>query len=517
MSAASETRHCVRRILVVDDQRTNRLIVNTLLTKCGFDVVEASNGEEAIEQYLRETPDIILMDVTMPGMDGYEATRRIRALAGEHWLPIIFISALSETQDLTTGLEAGGDDFLLKPFNHTVLLAKLNAFGRTLDMQHSVAEARRQAEAIAENIYEGIVVIDETGLIQSCNSRARSLFGYTGDEMLGSNVNMLMPEPYHSAHDGYLANFASGGQSRMAVLCEREVLGKRKNGEVFLMRLGVSQIEVQGKLNFLGVVRDISARKAAEQKILEQTVDLQRYQEEQEIERSLAGELMLRQIDRKGTQCPRVHRWMLPAGHFSGDAIACEQTPDGRLYALLADATGHGLAAAVTVLPMLTLFYRLAGQGAPLAEIVREINIELRTILPVGRFIGAALVCVEANAQSAEVWVGGMPDVLLLSDAGEILARIPSWNFALGTIDFSAADLQPQKLTTPPNSQFVLYSDGVVDMTDAAGEFLGEARLEAALCAHPPAQRLAVVQALVAECQGEQAAQDDVSLLLVDC
>jgi PAS domain S-box-containing protein len=507
----------LRKILLVDDTQANRLVVKGLLKKRGFEVSEASNGEEAIASFQNDTPDLILMDVIMPGMDGYEATRRIRTMAGAQWVPIIFVSALDETHRLVEGLEAGGDDYLIKPLNPTILLAKLAAFSRTLSSQRAGDEARKKAEAIANNIIDGIIVIDEQGSIQTCNARAVKMFGYTQKELCGHNVNLLMPEPYHSAHDSFLLNRVNGGEPKIIGLAEREVLGKRKNGEIFPLELGITEIEVLGKRNFLGIVRDISVRKAAEKVILEQQVDLQRHLDEQRDEQTLAAELMMRQINRKSTRIKNIETWLVPANEFSGDVIASLETADGRIYALMGDATGHGLAAAVTVLPLLTLFYRMACQGQPLTEIVRDINTEMRVCLPTGRFIGAALVCLNTHTSTAEVWVGGVPDVLYISAETGEMKRIESWNFALGILDYSDADLQPITVKVSAGSQFVLYTDGVVEMSDQAGNLFGQEQLEATLCANKPENRLNAVKQIITTYLGDQPAQDDVSMLVITC
>ena len=104
-------------VLVVDDDDTNRLVLEALLSDAGHRVIEARHGAEAVELYRQHRPDAVLMDVMMPVMDGYEASRRIRALAGRHFVPIIFLTALSDDKSLARCIEAGGSDFLTKPFH----------------------------------------------------------------------------------------------------------------------------------------------------------------------------------------------------------------------------------------------------------------------------------------------------------------------------------------------------------------------------------------------------------------
>ncbi len=134
------------KVLVVDDTRTNILILRTALETEGYTVVTASNGAEAIARFQSETPDVILMDVVMPGIDGFEATRQIRQLSDKRWVPIIFLSALTGSHEVVAGLEAGGDDFLTKPVDVSLLFAKLRAMQRIAKMQRTLEVYHTQSE-----------------------------------------------------------------------------------------------------------------------------------------------------------------------------------------------------------------------------------------------------------------------------------------------------------------------------------------------------------------------------------
>lgn len=116
--------------LVVDDLVPNRKLLNSLLTREGYSVVEAGSGEEAIEQVIQQQIDIIFMDVMMPGIGGYEATSRIKALTTARFIPIILVTALDEHQGMVTGIEAGADDYITKPIDAILLRAKVSALER---------------------------------------------------------------------------------------------------------------------------------------------------------------------------------------------------------------------------------------------------------------------------------------------------------------------------------------------------------------------------------------------------
>lgn len=139
------------KVLVVDDTDLNLRLISKLVASEGHLAITACNGEEAIEKYLGEAPDLILMDVMMPVMDGYQATARIRELAGDKWIPVIFLSAKAQDQDQVKGLEVGGDDYLTKPVNLTVLKAKIKAMQRIAEMQRVIAENAEQLARYRED------------------------------------------------------------------------------------------------------------------------------------------------------------------------------------------------------------------------------------------------------------------------------------------------------------------------------------------------------------------------------
>jgi len=132
------------RILIADDNDSDRLILKTIVSKQGHTVLTAADGLEAVEVFRRERPDIVLLDALMPNLDGMGAARQIKQIAGEDIVPIIFLTSLTDAASLAECLEAGGDDFLSKPYNRVILQAKINAFARMRKLHAEVQSQRDQ-------------------------------------------------------------------------------------------------------------------------------------------------------------------------------------------------------------------------------------------------------------------------------------------------------------------------------------------------------------------------------------
>ncbi len=179
--------------LVIDDKASNRMLLKTLLIKEGFQVIAAENGEQGVEKFEQEGADIVFMDVMMPVLDGYEATRRIKALAGDEFVPVIFVTVLTDKSALAQCIEAGGDDVLGKPLEPTVLRAKTLAAERTRDLYRRIQEQNRELntlhsqlqreQEIAERIFTAAVTEPNVAL-ESIRTLLRPATTFNGDLLL---------------------------------------------------------------------------------------------------------------------------------------------------------------------------------------------------------------------------------------------------------------------------------------------------------------------------------------------
>ncbi|TNC79462.1 MAG: diguanylate cyclase response regulator [Oleiphilus sp.] len=136
------------KVLIVDDQRSMRIVSSSIVKGLGHDVIEVSSGQEAIEICQGQKIDLILMDVEMPGMNGFETTKAIRSQSSV-WFPIIFVSAMTDSSFFAEGIRSGGDIYLFKPIIKEVLESMINAMHRIARIQDELHDTKLQMELLA--------------------------------------------------------------------------------------------------------------------------------------------------------------------------------------------------------------------------------------------------------------------------------------------------------------------------------------------------------------------------------
>ncbi|OIO73614.1 MAG: hypothetical protein AUJ57_04100 [Zetaproteobacteria bacterium CG1_02_53_45] len=185
------------------------------------------------------------------------------------------VTPIARLADATRALQAGDAsirmDVATAYDEFKILYAALNGYAEqqqlsTEKLQSDVAKQSQNLAAVIDHIVDGIITISADGSIESFNPAARNIFGYEDHEVIGQNVKVLMPDPYHSKHDGYLNHYLTTGEKKIIGI-GREVAGQRKDGSTFPMELAVSEVFIEQSRHFVGIVRDISERKQAEEKI----------------------------------------------------------------------------------------------------------------------------------------------------------------------------------------------------------------------------------------------------------
>lgn len=192
-------------ILIAEDGAADRMLLAAIVSRQGHRVTTAANGAEAVQLFERERPQLVLMDALMPVMDGFEAARQIKRLAGNELVPIIFLTSLTEKEALVRCLEAGGDDFLAKPYNPIILEAKIQAMHRLRRLQATVLEQR---DLIAQRNQQ---LLDE-------QSAAKAIFDKVAHAGCLSAPNIRFRQSPRALFNGDLLLAAQAPGERMFVL-----------------------------------------------------------------------------------------------------------------------------------------------------------------------------------------------------------------------------------------------------------------------------------------------------------
>lgn len=245
--------------------------------------------------------------------------------------------------------------------------------------------------------------------------------------------------------------------------------------------------------------------------------ELQNYYDAAERENQMVGVLMDRSMREENLNDPLLHSWVAPATMFSGDLVAAQRAPNEDLYVILADATGHGLAAAMNLLPVSRIFYRMVEKSFSVSAMLREMNGVIREQSTADRFVAVTLVRVDERNRILEVWNGGNPPAVWLHCGGDMLRLFKSTNLALGILENALMDVRTEVVQWDGAAQLFLFSDGFVEAENAASEPIGLDALIAKLAVDTSEKRFsAAVQAVQDHLAGCQA-HDDMSLIVVEC
>jgi len=331
------------KILVVDDIDTNRKMIIKMLSLLDIgSSIEAVNGEEAILKFKNEQPDLILMDVSMPVMDGFQSAAAIKELSGDNYVPIIFVTALSSESSLGYALASGGDDYISKPVNVEVLESKVKVHLRIRKLNQQLNYRNKQLcheQELIEHFFESAI--------------------------------------------------------------KKSYLNK----------------------------------------------DFIRYH-------------------------------MSSMSTFNGDLLLVERCPTGGVYVLMGDFTGHGLTAAMGTLPVAMVFFKMVDKGMSVNDIASELNHQLNELMPVGMFFATTIIEINSRSDMMSIWMGGVPEIYLLNQSGDLKSAIQSKNMPLGILKKNEFESEVEIYNIEEGDKLYLYSDGVTEAKNTDNKMFGGKRLK---------------------------------------
>ena len=258
-------------ILIADDNPENLRVLSSILKHEGYETRVAKNGKQALESIKTAQPDLVLLDIQMPKMDGYEVCRQLKADENLHSIPVIFISAMNEPFNKVMAFKSGGDDYMTKPFQVEEVLARVKIHLQVTIYQRMLEdrnlELLHQFKAMFEQAAVGMIIGDnETQRFLRVNQRYADILGYSPEELVGKTP-MDITHPDHIEDD----------QNRLKQLIETDKTSFSKekqyikaDGEPVWVRVTVTLVERnQYQLSdyFIAIIEDISEKKQAEEEL----------------------------------------------------------------------------------------------------------------------------------------------------------------------------------------------------------------------------------------------------------
>ncbi|SDF83133.1 two-component system, cell cycle response regulator [Methanolobus vulcani] len=213
------------KVLIVDDEQAIVELMGLYL-KSDYDVIPAYSGQEALDKVKAEKPDIILLDVMMPDMNGYEVCRVLKTSVETQFLPVVMVTALSGKDDRIKGIEVGADEFLGKPVNRLELVTRVKSLLRIKHLQDKVLAERNEAMNYLDIAGFVVFVLDGDMKINLVNRKGNEVLGYDEFELIGHDfVKFLVPEEKCTELQDELTKIISG-ESEPPEFAEHVVLAK---------------------------------------------------------------------------------------------------------------------------------------------------------------------------------------------------------------------------------------------------------------------------------------------------
>ena len=550
------------KVLVVDDTLANIKILSLMLSRQNYEVYTASGGVEALKQVAEVQPDVILLDVMMPDIDGFQLCKQIKEIDVGRETPIIFISARSDMNDKLRAFEAGGADYITKPFQMQEVLARVKTHlhfrrlqvelqqnnnelerrvqARTVELlaaneslkaeiteRHRIEESLRKSEETYRTLFEDsrdtIFIMTPSGQILDMNSAGLDLLGYQrGDLSRIQAVDLYVNQTDYS-HYRY-------GLETQGAIKDFEVKLKRQDGTHMdcLITANVRR-DSQGEImEYQGVIRDVTERRQMERERL-LLLSIQR-------ELGIAQEIQESLLPAPEPDWPDLELicYNSPAREMGGDLYDYHafnhltgQRPSlfqsrSKYVVMVGDVSGKGVPAALLMAISLASFRSIVTDALGPNDFLRRMD---RTLADYTyrSHQNCAMVYLEITPPS-----GNQAGILRTANAGcvtPLVKRVDGtseWvevgGMPLGVGLGAQTGYKEISLTVDPGDMIILTSDGIVEANNEVGEMFGFQRLEAAVQAGPQSSAEDMLEHLIeamAEFVGETEPHDDVTIMVV--
>lgn len=515
------------KILIIDDEESIRAIFRIMCESIGCKVLEAANGQEGLEVFAREAPDVVLTDLQMPTMDGLTFIARLNELAPH--TPVIVISGTDSVNSAIEAIHAGAYDYITKPLQRVEsleivikrVLERSRLIAENKTYQEHLEELVRQRTAelldsevryrtLFESANDAIILIREWRII-SCNRKSLELFGCAGEEIVGRTLLSFSPIEQPNGISSELlfsecmeAALAGGAQPY-------EWRCTRHDGMAFDVEISLNRLELRGDLYLQAIMRDITERKKAAQALLDNARINRELEIAQEIQQSL--------LPASPPAMPGLVvacRWV-PATHVGGDYYDFFFPGEEFLDVVIADVAGHSFGSALMMTEARSVLHARVGIGHSPGRILAAVNellhedlsrAELQMSMFYARLDTKSGLLRYANAgQSPPLLYRAREGVFLELDAEGMLMGIrPDICFEEQTTRMEEGDI------------LLLYTDGVTEAENSSWEFFGDSRLREVISLHHDCHPEEIMASIFSELEGFTGARpisDDLSLAIL--
>ncbi|MGE8081153.1 PAS domain S-box protein [Peribacillus loiseleuriae] len=310
-------------ILMVDDYPKNLLALEAVLNSSEYNLVSARSGEEALKCVLKQDFAVILLDVQMPGLDGFETAKLIKEREKSKYISIIFITAISQTTEhVLRGYSLGAVDYIFKPFHPETLKMKVQEFVKIYqnhDRMKLQSDLRRQSElqvvneqlerttfdlrknealarVIGETLLDTIITFDVHGYILSVNPAVKDMFGYSMEELLGQHVINLLPEVKYNNEESTPLQMEALRNSKGKLL---EAIAFHKKEGAFPVDIQIGEATIDDEHIYVLSIRDITTRKKADSEKKQQYTILEKLVEKRTKKLMIANEQLRKEIEER--------------------------------------------------------------------------------------------------------------------------------------------------------------------------------------------------------------------------
>jgi DNA-binding response OmpR family regulator/serine phosphatase RsbU (regulator of sigma subunit) len=464
-------------VVLADDDDVGRYVIATMLRRAGFTVSEVADGLDAVKAVVAEQPDIAVLDVKMPGLDGFEACRRLKSDDATRHIPILMLSAtFLETEAQVEGLENGADAYLTQPVEAPVLAATIRSLLRARRLEAEVHLAASEWRTTFDAISDAVAILDGEGTVKRAN---RAFAGLFGEHVTGSRVEALEA----ARENGELIRGERTYSVRFdAVPYEAEASAGRR------MVVTLSDVTAARRIE-----RE-RARTLAAERLISHT-----------LQQSLLPERL-----------PSHPRLALDAWHLAaegeliigGDWYDVIETRAG-LWLVMGDVAGHGVAAAAQAGQLRHSLRVYAHEGFGLAEAVGRLN-DLVAQADLTDLVTMCIVAIDHERSEVRTVRAGHPPPLLLRADGPARLVEGDNGVVLGAIGAYYAE---ETFAFEPGDRLVLYTDGLVERP---GEPIDDALQRLVRAADGVPGLKALRSHLVSTLVGPDPPRDDIALLLAE-